>query len=279
MPEVQHPRLSVSTWSLHRTLGRPPIYGPKSDPAVFRVDPDALPLLELPARLADFGIRTLEICHFHLPTCDPDYLASLRAALADAGVELFSLLIDGGDISDPESAEQDLAWTEGWLETAAALGAGKARVSAGKSAPNDESIARSRAGFERLAGYIDANLAGSSLRLMTENWHTLLSTSEAVHALLEPLNGRVGLCADFGNWSGPTKYDELAAILPLAESCHAKCSFQTQTEFDRDDYIRCLELAKGAGFSGPYTLIYDGPGEDEWLGLSLERDVVEAYLK
>ncbi len=279
MSAVQKPRLCVSTWSLHRTLGRPSIYGPESEPAEFRVDSGALPLLELPARLADFGIRTLEICHFHLPTRDPDYLASLRAALAEAGVELFSLLIDGGDISDPANAERDLTWTEGWLETAAALSAGNARVSAGKSAPSDESIARSRAGFERLVAYIDANLGGSGLRLMTENWHTLLSTSDAVNALIDPLNERVGLCADFGNWSGPTKYDELASILPLAESCHAKCSFQTQTEFDRTDYTRCLDLAKDAGFTGPYTLIYDGPGDDEWLGISLERDVVEAYLK
>jgi len=278
MSAVQKPRLSVSTWSLHRTLGRPPIYGPESEPAEFRIDSGALPLLELPARLADFGIRTLEICHFHLPTCAPDYLASLRTALSDAGVELFSLLIDGGDISNRDRAERDLAWTESWLDTAAVLGASNARVSAGKSTPSEESIARSRAGFERLASYIDTNLASSRLRLMTENWHALLSTSDAVNALLKPLNGRIGLCADFGNWSGPTKYDELAAILPLAESCHAKCSFQTEREFDGDDYIRCLDLTKDAGFSGPYTLIYDGPGDDEWLGLSLERDVVKAYL-
>jgi hypothetical protein len=278
MTDAQRPRLSVSTWSLHRTLGRPPFNGPEHSTTEFRVEPSALPLLALPARLADFGIRTLEICHFHLPTRDSDYLASLRTALADAGVTLFSLLIDGGDISDPEKAERDLAWTEGWLDTAAALGAANARVSAGKSAPSDQSIARSREGFERLAEYIDINLNGSGLRLMTENWHTLLSTSEAVHMLLKPLDGRVGLCADFGNWSGPTKYDELAAILPLAESCHAKCSFQTQTEFDREDYIRCLDLAKDAGFTGPYTLIYDGPGDHEWLGLGLERDVVTPYL-
>ena len=46
-------------------------------------------LLELPARVAEFGIRTLEICHFHLPSVEKTYLAELRAALASADVELF----------------------------------------------------------------------------------------------------------------------------------------------------------------------------------------------
>ena len=277
MSNARKPRLSVSTWSLHRTLGRPPIYGPGDEPVAFRTDEGALPLLDLPARLADFGIHTLEICHFHLPARDADYLAALRGALTNAGVELFSLLIDGGDISDPVTAQRDLAWTESWLDVAAALGAGNARVSAGKTSPSSENIARSRAGFQRLADYVEKD-GSSSLRLMTENWHTLLSTADAVSALLKPLDGRVGLCADFGNWSGPTKYAELAAILPLAESCHAKCSFQTQTEFDQDDYTHCLDLARDAAFAGPYTLIYDGPGNDEWLGLSLEREVVRPYL-
>ncbi len=47
---------------------------------------------------------------------------------------------------------------------------------------------------------------------------------------------------------------------------------------EREDYVQCLELARAAGFSGPYTLIYDGPHDDEWAGLRLERDVVAPYL-
>ena len=274
MSDLKKPRLSVSTWSLHRTLGRPPIYGPPGEPVDFRPVDGALPLLALPARLADYGIHTLEICHFHLPSREPGYLVQLRNALEESGIQLYSLLIDGGDISNPGTAARDLDWTESWLDVAAELGACNARVSAGKSAPTGENIARSRAGFERLAGYTE----GRNVCLMTENWHTLLSNAAVVNELLDSLDGRVGLCADFGNWSGPHKYDELAAILPRAESCHAKCSFMSQTGFDRDDFVRCLDLSRAAGFSGPYTLIYDGPGDDEWLGLDLEHDVVRPYL-
>ena len=97
------PRLSVSTWSLHRQLGKPGFTGPAHDMQIpiETHNKGPIPLLELPARVAEFGINTLEICHFHLPSVEKTYLAELRAALAAADVELFSLLIDDGDITHP----------------------------------------------------------------------------------------------------------------------------------------------------------------------------------
>ena len=89
--------------------------------------------MELPARLAAFGITTLEICHFHLPDLDTGYLSELRSALQAANIELFSLLIDEGDLTHPDHAERDLAWIGRWLEIAEHLGARRARVIAGKS--------------------------------------------------------------------------------------------------------------------------------------------------
>ena len=35
---------------------------------------------------------------------------------------------------------------------------------------------------------------------------------------------------------------------------------------------------KRQNFAGPHTLIYDGPGDDEWEGLAIEREVVNPYL-
>ena len=77
-----------------------------------------LSLLEVPARIAEFGINTLELCHFHIPSLDKGYLNELRGALEAADVELFSLLIDHGDITHPEYADQDLVWIGKWIETA-----------------------------------------------------------------------------------------------------------------------------------------------------------------
>ena len=60
-------RLAISTWTLHGQL--------QGD----------LMLLELPAQIAQRGIYALEICHFHLPSTTPAYLAELRQACQAAG--------------------------------------------------------------------------------------------------------------------------------------------------------------------------------------------------
>lgn len=273
----QTERFAVSTWSLHRTLGRPPITGP-DHAAPWQTTPHPsgaapLPLLELPAKLAAFGIHKLEICHFHLPTCEPAYLVQLRTALDDAGVTLWQLLIDGGDLTDPHYGERDLAWIQEWLQVAATLGATRARVSAGKGEPTAENLATSRTALARLAVYA----AAREVRLMTENWQNLLSTPTAVLTVLDGLD-EVGLLADFGNWSGPTKYADLAAILPRAESAHAKAHFSAEGQIDRGDYEQCLVLCRQAGFTGPYSLIYDGANADEWAGLQAEKAVITPYL-
>ena len=261
-------RISVSTWSLHRTLGKPTPYGPGGAPAA---SGGGLPLIELPARLAAFGIRTLEICHFHLPRRDPAYLDELAAALAGAGIELFSLLIDAGDMTDLDHAGRDLAWMAGWFEVAARLGAARARVSGGKSAPGEATLAATVAGMRGLADQSEAN----GLRLMTENWHKTLSTPAAVLHVLDSLEGRVGLCADFGNWNGASKYADLEAIMPRAESCHAKMDVVADGGVDVTDFRRCVAITHAAGFTGPYTLIYDGQSSDEWSGLTQTRRLVE----
>ena len=270
------PRLSVSTWSLHRQLGRPGFTGP-ADGLHIPVETHhngPISLLELPGRIAEFGIHTLELCHFHLPSVEKAYLSEFRAAIADADVELFSLLIDDGDITHPSEAARDIAWIEAWIDIARELGATCARVIGGKAEPSEATLAQSRNVLAKLAER--AETAG--IRLMSENWFSIFSTPDNVKSILSGLDGKVGLCLDFGNWRGDTKYDALGAIAALAESCHTKAHFTAPREMEREDYVRCLEITRNAGFSGPHTLIYDGPGDDEWEGLSLEREVVNPYL-
>ena len=273
----QGPRLSVSTWSLHRQLGSPDFYGPESGKQIpiATHGKGEIALLELPARIAEFGINTLELCHFHIPSLDKGYLNELRGALHAANVELFSLLIDHGDITHPEHADRDLVWIGEWIETAGILGATCARAIAGKAAPSTDALEMSRSGLQTLAKRAEEH----SVRLMTENWFSILSTPENVLTMLDRLEGKVGFCLDFGNWKGETKYADLEAIAPRAESCHTKAHFPTPGDIDRDDYVRCLDLTQDAGFAGPHTLIYDGPGDNEWEGLTIEREVVQSYLK
>ena len=274
MTDSPRPRLSTSSWSLHRALGLtyPDTPAQPNTGSAETYGRGNITLLEIPAKLAAMGIYTLEICHFHFPSRDSVYLAELRSALDLAGVELFSLLIDDGDIAHPTDGQRDLEWISGWIETAGLLGAKGARVVAGKTPPSEDALERSISGLKTLVERGKAN----NVRVMTENWLNLLATPDYVRRVMEFVD--IGLCADFGNWRGATKYDDLAAIFPFAESCHAKCSFSAEGTPDRADYVRCLELSRAAGFSGPYTLIYDSASVDEWNGLAVEASMVQPYL-
>lgn len=265
-------RIAVSTWSLHRLLGTTYPHDLSTDAVGDGTDTygeGEESLLGLPSVLANHGYHRLEMVSFHLRSRDPVYLGELRDQLKVSGVTLQTLLIDAGDITDPVHGARDTRWIAGWVDVANILGAENARIIAGKQTYSPETLERSVAGFREI---LAAN-AGSPLRLVTENWFDLLATPEAVHALLDRLDGQVGLLADFGNWKGPEKYDALASIFPRAELCHAKADF-TAEGLDELDYGDCVGVAEEAGYIGPYTLIFDADHPGEWTGLAEERDFI-----
>ena len=272
MPKPIAERIAVSTWSLHRLLGTTYPHDLTTD-AVGAVEETYGPvdesLLDLPAALHNHGYHRMELVSFHLPSRDPVYLGELKAQLAASDVVLQTLLIDAGDVTDPVHGARDAAWIAGWIETANVLGAENARIIAGKQLPTREAIDRSVAALTTLA---DGN-AGSSVRLVTENWFSLLSSAAIVNEVLDRLGGKVGLLGDFGNWRDAGKYAELAAIFGRAELCHAKASF-IDGDLDATDYGKCVDLAEAAGYAGPYTLIFDSEIPREWDGLALERDFI-----
>jgi sugar phosphate isomerase/epimerase len=272
MATISADRVAVSTWSLHRLLGTTYPH----DLTTLDVGPEDATygegeesLLGLPSVLANHGYHRLEIVSFHLRSRDPVYLGELRDQLRVANVRLQTFLVDAGDISHPEHGARDTAWVASWLEVARELGAENARIIAGKQKPTRDALDRS---VKALTALSDAN-AGSSMRLVTENWFDLLAEPAHVHFLLDKLDGRIGLLGDFGNWSGPNKYPDLQSIFGRGELCHAKAQF-IDGQLDAEDYGRCVRLAEAAGYSGPYTLIFDSESHGEWHGLGMERDFI-----
>ncbi len=260
---------AVSSWSLHRTLGRYvasglPSHGDGHDTVEAG---EGLPLLDLPAELRRHGYDTLHLVHFHIPSRSEAYLNQLRAALEASGIELDTLLVDDGDLTDPANADEQEAWIGGWLETATALGARRARVMAGRSAPTPELVEQSGKRLARLAA------AHPQVRVVTENWMGMMPDSATVLAVLDEAGNGVSLLIDLGNWRGPDKYDELAAVAPRAETCHAKCHY-TGTEPEREDFLQSLRILKDAGYDGPLALIYDSEDDHEWANLDLEFEIV-----
>ena len=108
-------RAAVSSVTINRLLGFE-TYLPTADnskmikaPAIDSTRPDGWEtrapshtLLELPAEVAAQGYDCFDLSMLHLPSVERAYLADVRAAFEDAGVEIFQLLIDTGEIGSPD---------------------------------------------------------------------------------------------------------------------------------------------------------------------------------
>lgn len=251
-------RLAISTWTLHGQLQ------------------EGLALLDLPARIAQRGIYALEICHFHLPSTTPAYLADLRQACQAAGVEAYSILIDTGDITapDPQQRAVDLQTIRSWIDIAAELSAGRVRVVAGMQPPTPEVIQRSVENLRELVGYAEQR----GVKVITENWHATSLDPQALLAILDQCEGTVGLCADIGNAEGPEKYATLAQLLPHASSIHFKARYTPTAEIEATDFARCLELILATDFQGIVTVIY-GETDREWAAVEQLVEALQPLIR
>jgi sugar phosphate isomerase/epimerase len=277
------PTLAVSSWSVRHSLG--PMYPGLAltrggQPPVETFGPGALSLLDFPDAARAAGIGLLDICHFHFPRTDDAYLNEFANRLVAADVQVLTLLIDEGDISarDPAIRERDLGHIREWIDVAARIGARAVRVVAGESPADsdDAAIQRSAEGLAGLARYAQVR----SVSVLTENWKALTMAPANVLAILEATDGTVGLCADFGNYRGPGKYDALQAILPRATTIHAHATAEwvAPGATDRGDLRRCLDLARAAHFAGAYVLIFDGgSATNEWPGIERMAAIVREY--
>ncbi|MYE79126.1 MAG: sugar phosphate isomerase/epimerase, partial [Chloroflexi bacterium] len=131
--------LAISSWTVHGALGAP-WYEPDADGRMVNraeSQPAELSLLDLPAFIADEGIKLLEICNFHLPSLEDSYLARLRANIEAAGVTLVNLLVDTGNLSAADNAiwRPDIEAAKRWQDIAVKLGARGVRLDCGTDAP------------------------------------------------------------------------------------------------------------------------------------------------
>lgn len=270
------PRLSISSWSLHQLLGRA-WYEPDGDGefANRRDETPQITLLDVPREAAAHGIGTVELCHFHLASTETPYLEALSSAISTAGVELFSILIDTGDIAGSDETHRiaDLQTIAGWIDVAAALGAGHVRVIAGDAPVSDEAIRRSVEGLVSLAQYAKSK----NVQVLTENFKQLAARPETCLQILQQCGGSVGLCADFGNFPATSRTQDLAAVLPKANSIHAKADY-VDGVIEQEAYINNVRLAVEAGFDGPMSLIYQD-ADDVWQRLDEMKTVMEQVLR
>ncbi len=280
-------RVSVSSWSLHRALGSVWLDDFTAEKKTPPSNEATIKLLELPGLAAQHGLNTLEICHFHFPSRENGYLAELASEADHAGVEIFSILIDDGDITAHDSQEREvhLDWIRGWIDTASNLGAKAARVVAGEDAvpPSTQSLS-DHPSIQMSARQLKTLYAyGQELgvKVFTENFRPLSLKAGHLIAILELCDGQISICADFGNFKGPDRYTEFAKIAPWASSGHAKAQYEEDGRIIPDDLAGGIQVLKKSGFEGPLSLIFDQPmvpHATEWDYLDSMKKVADVEL-
>jgi len=265
---------------LHRNLG--PLnwttWNDEQKSHVVQVEsqPELTNLLELPSILASKGFKAIEICHFNFPSTDPDYLQKLKNACTEANISFNTLLLDYGDITSDDEVRRnaDINLIKKWIEIASKTGAKHIRIIAGDSSPNNE------AALERSSDILNNLIEfakGLGVRIITENFHSLTSTADNCIRLVKNCNEELGLIADFGNFKGEMKYEEIENILPFSQSVHAKPEMDSEGIPDEDEFRKCLDRLVATNYNGPINIIYDGPG-DMWEGIERVKKIVESYL-
>lgn len=280
-------RIALSTASVHlaAALGRPRYELSDGGKQVVKTAGEATPaldLLDVPATLAAHGIYTADLCIQHIPSIDSDYLAELRAAFVSAGVEIYQLLIDLGDVSspNPQIRAADMAMTKRWIEIASELGAGGVRYVPGDSEPSPETLHLAGEAFRKLADYA----VQWGIKPATENYKTMNQRAATLLAILDHADREYGVIADFGNARGPDKYETLAHLLPRATSLHAWAEYDEAGTLNHADFRHCLTMARESGFAGPIMLLGGMPSavykekRDFWGGIAELWEEVNAVF-
>jgi len=270
-------QLAISSWTVHGALGQV-WYQPDDNGNMVNHNDDqpaSLILLDLPAHIAKDGIHVLELCNFHLPSLDDNYLAQLKSAIDSAEVTLANLLIDTGNLSALDDTEwrNHIEMTKRWQDVAVKLGAKGTRIDCGTEQPTSETIQRSATALRELADY------GASIGLdtTTENWQTTSIEPKNLFDIIKQADRPLKLCVDFGNAEKTAdKYATLEQLMPHADSIHCKGHFGGMT-LDTQEFSRSLDFIKQYNFSGHISLI-DDDTDNEWERVLILKQQVEKQL-
>lgn len=203
-------------------------------------------LLELPGILRDkLGITALEHVNqfFENPTLT--YLARLKKACADAGVQSTILMVDGeGGTASPDAAERKRAAIahRKWFDVGHELGcyAVRCNVYGGAQDWKQDKDLVARAAETMLAMLDYAK--GSGLDLIVENHGGASSDPDVLVALVKKVNHpKFGLLCDLGNWNkGDDRYANSRKILPYAKGLSVKGTWGAGVDasFDAEKLVK-----------------------------------------
>lgn len=240
-----------------------------------------------------YDVTAVEICQIQIDDPSRDRITRLRRHLDDAGVTVRTVPIDFGELdsTDARRRDADVEHLVTWFDTANLLGAQYIRVNAGSpmSQSADSDTAGAIDALRRLTD--EADLRG--MHLLVENHGGLSSDPDYLLELRDQVDG-LGILLDLGNFEplvsvsrarfqgeNPVTdhletdrvYDDIQRLAPVAELVHVKAFDPRESGSPLLDVDRALRVAVDAGFTGPYSIEWEGHRTDPWeaTGELLER--------
>ena len=252
---VADARIGISTWSLH------PYFK-----ATHRTVPGTEQTTDL--NLTDFfglvkqrwGVTNFETVSTHFDSKAGSYLAEVKKALAAAGGRIYNIPCDipKTNLSDEDDAHRmdSVAAVKEWIDVAVTMGSPSIRCNTGGG--KFEQAVRS---YSELAGYGQSR----NVRVTIENHGGISGDPAKIVELIKAVNNPyMGTCPDFGNGfkSEAARHAGMEALFPYAKVCHAKTlEFDRQGEMTSFDFPACVALAEKSGFTGMYSIEYEGSGD------------------
>ncbi|MEM8857870.1 MAG: TIM barrel protein [Chloroflexota bacterium] len=268
---------STSSWTLHGKLGQVffehDLHGQswieKGAPA------SDFSLLDFPTFVSNDGIVHIEICHFHFPSIQSEYVSKLKNAINSAGVSLENILVDRGNLASPDDTEREEAIEicKMWFRIAADLGAKGCRIDCGTELPTQDAKNLAADALKILHDY-GATLG---LALTTENFRRTSQEATDLLEIMKMADRPLGLCLDFGNAVATgDKYGTIQDLIPHTTSLHCKGEY-VDGELDREELAQSLSIVMAANYSGLAGLVY-GSTENEWAhALELKQAISSLY--
>ncbi len=253
--------IAVSTWSFHN-------YFPKTREENFKWPGKMLNLREFPELMADkYHVHRLELCNTHFESTEASYIKDIKASLAKAHSRVINMPVDydgdwrGKGLCDADDKQWrwEIAERKQWIDLGAELGAQSVRPNPGGTAQMTD-LSRPIAAYKELGEY--GKFKG--VKVLIENHGAVAGKAENIVAIIKGAGPEwVGTLPDFGNFPEAERYHGLELMFPYAPTvCHARgLDFNAQGDETKFDFVRCVRIAKAAGFKGVYSAEFGGPGE------------------
>ena len=252
------PKISVSSWSLHRHIGKD------------------ITLLDFPKIAREtFGMDAIELVDFQFQSTDRDFVNQLKRNIEGNGQHVVHVAAGHGNISqrDEKQRLEDVSAVLAWLDLAVHFGAPAIRIDTGKQ-EGELDLNITIDSYKRLA----KRAKELGLKITLENHGGISGDPENLVRIVESVGADVmGTCPDFGNFPAETRYQSLERVAPYAAIVHAKTfEFGPDGEETTIDFAKCADIFKD--FHGYWSVEFEGPG-DQYDGTLKSIDLIKKHVR